>query len=624
LANRVVVYAALSLLVLAGMLAGSDPLGVPRAQAQEPQTVGPGAGGPAGDPGATQEAQLRYPTQVTVPLAPARPPEPAPLAQGRSPTAQPHSAQPPAAKPQAPLQTSAAETAADIAPAAGTPAETHAPAPAVPAAKPATSTAQAAPPRPGTPAAPAPPATSRSTPPQPKAASPAPRLLTPAQSPAGESAPTPTAAVLAPALVNLEINRGALIRLPRAAATVFVANPEIADVQVKSPSIVYVTAKKGGETTLIAVDEDDKVLLESRVVVSHNLGRLRDSLKNLVPSRQVEVSSVGEQLVLEGLVGSPTESEDIRRLAAATTGDEKLVINRLRVAAPIQVNLRVRVAEMTKDISKQLGFNWTLMRNLLGTTSELAATLAVVNPNTASIPNKLTITGRNGAWDVNTVIDAMDEEELLKILAQPNLTALSGQTANFLVGGEFPIVVPQDQGTFTVEFKKFGVSLAFTPTVLNDSRINLHVRPEVSDLSENGAVVLQGFTIPALATRRAETTVEVASGQSFAIAGLIRNDLTHSITKWPGLADIPILGALFRSDQFQRKESELVIIVTPYIVEPVSASQLSTPADGFRPAHDLDRIFYGATWRRDPAPGGIDQMVSRRPRLAGPAGFQLE
>lgn len=597
------------------MLAGPGPIGAPRAHGEEPQAA---PRGPGTDPAATQEAQLRYPTQITVPLAPAKPadPQPTPI------QAQPQAAQPPSVKPQAqaPVQTSAAEAAAAIAPAAGTPAEA---APAAPAARPPTSTAQAAPPRSSAPA-PAQPAAPKPAPLPPKAASPAPRLVTPTQAPGGEHAPAPAAAMVAPAQINLEINRGALVRLPRAAATVFVANPEIADVQVKSPSIVYVTAKKGGETTLIAVDEDDKVLLESRVIVSHNLVRLRDSLRNLVPSRQVEVSSVGEQLVLEGIVGSPTESEDIRRLAAATTGDEKLVINRLRVAAPIQVNLRVRVAEMTKDISKQLGFNWTLMRNVLGTTSVLAATLAVVNTNTGSIPNKLTITGRRGSWDVNTVIDAMDEEALLKILAQPNLTAMSGQTANFLVGGEFPIVVPQDQGTFTVEFKKFGVSLAFTPTVLNDNRINLHVRPEVSDLSENGAVVLQGFTIPALATRRAETTVEVASGQSFAIAGLIRNDVAHTINKWPGLADIPILGALFRSDQFQRKESELVIIVTPYIVEPVSTSQLSTPADGFRPAHDLDRIFYGATWRRDPAPGGIDQMVARRPRLAGPAGFQLE
>ncbi|MGQ0677628.1 MAG: pilus assembly protein N-terminal domain-containing protein [Rhodospirillales bacterium] len=544
---------------------------------------------PDGLPGVTQEAQLRYPTQITVPLVPV-------------PQAKPQA--PPVAQPKAQIQTNTVEAGAAH---AGTPAD-------------APLTAQATPPARAPVPAQTQPSTTRPAPLQPRTA--APRLVTPPA--AGEAQPAAASAVAAPAVIALEINRGGLIRLPRAAATVFVANPEIADVQVKSPSIVYITAKKGGETTLIAVDEGDKVLLESRVVVSHNLMRLRDSLKQLAPSRQIDVSSVGEQLVLDGTVGSPTESEDMRRLAAATTGDEKLVINRLKVAAAVQVNLRVRVAEMSKDISKQLGFNWTLMRNVLGTTSDLAATLAVVNPNAASIPNKLTITGRRGSWDINTVIDAMDEENLLKILAQPNLTAMSGQTASFLVGGEFPIVVPQGDNTFTIEFKKFGVSLAFAPTVLNDERINLHVRPEVSDLSENGAVTLQGFTIPALATRRAETTVEVASGQSFAIAGLLRNDVEHSITKWPGLADIPILGALFRSDQFKRKETELVIIVTPYIVEPVAASQLSTPADGFRPPHDLDRIFYGAQWRRDPAPGGLEQMVSRRPRLAGPAGSQLE
>ncbi len=594
MANRVFAGVALSILVLVGLPAGQVSRSPLRAETVAPPDSA------AAPPAATQEAQLRYPTQVTVPLAPAQPAEPKAKAQSL---------------PQPQVQTSTAEAANAVAPApqAATPQPAAAPLTAPPTAP---LTAQAAPPQQ------IPPAAAKPTPLQPRTA--APRLVVP---PAGAATAAQSGSPAIPAassIISLEINRGTLVRLPRAAATVFVANPEIADVQVKSPSIVYVTAKKGGETTLIAVDEDDKVLLESRVLVAHNLGRLRDSLKQLAPSRLVDVSSVGEQLVLDGTVGSPMESEDMRRLAAAVTGDEKLVINRLKIAAPVQVNLRVRVAEMTKDISKQLGFNWTLMRNVLGTTSDLAATLAVVNPASASIANKLSITGRSGSWDINTVIDAMDQENLLKILAQPNLTALSGQTASFLVGGEFPIVVPQDNNAFTIEFKKFGVSLAFAPTVLNDNRINLHVRPEVSDLSKNGAVTLQGFTIPAIATRRAETTVEVASGQSFAIAGLLREDVTHAITKWPGLADIPILGSLFRSDTFLRKESELVIIVTPYIVEPSSNSQLATPADDFRPPHDLDRIFYGAQWRRDLVPGGPGPLAARRPRLAGPAGFQLE
>lgn len=501
-----------------------------------------------------------------------------------------------------PLQTgiapAAAESAAAFAPAAGEP-QSVTPNPSPAQARPSGAQPQVQP-APVRSAQAAPP--SAVTPPKPAA----PRLAAPP----------------APSVIEIEINRGTLIRLPRPAATVFVANPEIADVQVKekSPSFVYLTAKKGGETTLIAVDGDDRLLLESRVVVAHNLARLRDGIKQLAPSRQVEVSSMSGQLVLDGIVASPTESEDIRRMAAATTGDEKLVINRLRIAAPIQVNLRVRVVELTKDMSKQLGFNWAVAGNIAG----VQIGFAVVNPNTSSIANKLAVHFANSSVDVNLVVDAMDQDGLLKVLAQPNLTAISGQTASFLVGGEFPIIVPQGQGTFTVEFKKFGVSLAFSPTVLNDNRINLHVRPEVSDLTQNGAVQISGFTIPGLATRRAETTVEVASGQSFAIAGLLRDDIVHSITKWPGLGDIPILGTLFRSDKFQRKESELVIIVTPYVVEPVSTSLLATPVDGFRAPHDLERIFYGAQWRRDMLPGDTGPELQKRARLAGPAGFQLE
>lgn len=459
---------------------------------------------------------------------------------------------------------------------------------------------------------------------RPPVAAPAPR---PSASPTPLTAAprTPPPAESGPSVLSLEINRGQVIRLQRPAATVFIANPDIADVQVKSANLVYVFAKKGGETTLVAADEQDKILIEARVVVTANIERLREGIKQLVPNRQIEVSSVGGQFVLDGKVASPVESEDIRRMASAIVGDERQVINRLKVASPVQVNLRVRVAEMTKDITKQLGFNWALARDILSTTSELAATLTVLNPNAANIGNRFQVTGRNGAFDVNTIIDAMDEENLIKILAQPNLTAISGQTASFLVGGEFPILVPQTLNLVTIEYKKFGVSLAFQPTALTENRINLHVRPEVSELSDEGSVTLAGFVIPALSTRRAETTVEVASGQSFAIAGLIRNDVTHAVTKWPGLADIPILGALFRSDQFRRRETELVIIVTPYIVEPVATEQqVADPTQGFRPPHDLDRIFLGAQWRRDVAPGTTEPLVGRRPRLAGPAGFQLE
>jgi pilus assembly protein CpaC len=446
--------------------------------------------------------------------------------------------------------------------------------------------------------------------------------LQPVAAPAGAQ-PTAQPAVAGDgaSVITLEMNRGQVVRLPRPASTVFIANPEIADVQVKSASLVYVFAKKVGDTTLIAVDNSDVVMLESRVVVINNHTRLRESLREILGEgeRNVSIGSVGEQIVVEGSVSSPTEAENVRRLAAAMAGDEKKVINLLKVTSSAQVMLRVRVVEMTKDISKQLGFNW----NVINQTDAMTIAFTMVNPNSLTIPNKFRVNATEGATTVNSVIDALEQDRLIKILAQPNLTAMSGANASFLVGGEFPILVPQGNGAIAIEYKTFGVSLAFQPTVLQSNRINLHVRPEVSELTDQGAINIAGLTVPALAVRRAETYIDIASGQSFAIAGLLRSDVVHSINKWPGLADIPILGALFRSDQFQRRESELVIIVTPYIVEPVSAPRLATPADGYQPPHDIDRILYGAQWRKTPTPGST-VPIGPRGRLAGPAGFQLE
>jgi len=459
------------------------------------------------------------------------------------------------------------------------------------------------------------------TPPRPASGPRAATPLTPSATPAAAGAPTPIATPPINATIVLELNRGQVVRLPRPASTVFIANPDIADVQVKSANLVYVFAKKGGETTLIAVDNDDQVMVDSRVLVTGNQQRLQDSVREMLPGRDVTISSLGEQLVLEGKVASPAESENVRRMAAAVVGDEKKVINRLQIASPLQVMLRVRVAEMSKETGKQLGFNWAVIRDAAGVTP-LTVAFSMLDPNRQASTNSLAFLGRSGHWDVNALIDAMEDERLVKILAQPTLTAISGQTASFLVGGEFPILVPQDANTVTVVFKQFGVSLAFMPTVLDSNRINLHVRPEISELSDQGAVNLLGIVVPALSVRRAETTVEVGSGQTFALAGLLRNDVTHSVSKWPGLADIPILGTLFRSDLFQRRETELVIIVTPYLVEPTN-TPLALPTDGFKPPHDVDRIFFGAQWKREAVPGTTNPAAPRA-RLAGPAGFQLE
>jgi pilus assembly protein CpaC len=231
---------------------------------------------------------------------------------------------------------------------------------------------------------------------------------------------------------------------------------------------------------------------------------------------------------------------------------------------------------------------------------------------------------RSKHLDINGLVDALNNEGLVSILAEPNLTAVSGEQATFLAGGEFPILVPDSDGRVTISFKQFGVSLAFKPTLMGDNHISLKVNPEVSQLSDTGAVNLNGFTVPALTTRRAQTTVELGSGQSFVIAGLLQNNLTHDLSKLPGLGELPVLGPLFRSDRFRRNESELVIIVTPYIVRPVSAPMLAAPTDGLRPPSDADRVLYGRTngvSAAKPAPGPVG---SDGQGLVGPVGYVLE
>lgn len=422
------------------------------------------------------------------------------------------------------------------------------------------------------------------------------------------------------AVVGVEVNKGRLVRLERAAATVFIADPAIADIQVKSPSLVYLMGRKPGETTLFAVDAGERVLASVEVTVTHNLEALRRAIGNLDPRFDVRVSSVDGSLVIDGTVPSAAAAEEVRRLAARFAGGDDVVINRIGVDAPNQVNLRVRVAEVTRDIDKQLGFNWSI----LGSIGGFSLGLATSNPFAASVTqHTLRVRNTIGGWDLNTVIDALEEEGLVKVLAEPNLTAMSGETASFLAGGEFPILVPDTDGRVTIEFKKFGVSLAFTPTLIGETRINLHVRPEVSQLSGTNAVTLANFQVPSLTTRRAETTVELGSGQSFAIAGLLQNNVTHNISKFPGLGDIPVLGGLFRSDRFQRDESELVIIVTPYLVRPLSRRQLASPTDGFAPPHDIERLVTGGTHRRNAEVGRPVTVGRGGEALIGPAGFEL-
>ncbi|HUC63660.1 MAG TPA: type II and III secretion system protein family protein [Alphaproteobacteria bacterium] len=476
--------------------------------------------------------------------------------------------------------------------------------------------------------------------------------------------------------IVIDVEKGTLIRLDRNVDTVFVADPDIADVKVKSPRLIYLYAKAPGETSLYAVDAEQHVLLSRPVLVKRDVARLQLALSKLLPDDSVDVKAVDTSLVLTGDVDSSVDAEEARRIARPFVGDDKELINRIKIDAPNQVNLRVRVVEIQRNVIKELGINWDAISHvgafafgiatgnpvigslgLLGSGTDASslsqipsAPLTALAPSVGlaggvpgafvggavaggymtrnigigGVPTNSIISGYNtNRIGINDVIDALDQNGLATVLAEPNLTAMTGETASFLAGGEFPIIVPQTQGQVTIEFKQFGVALAFTPVVLSSGRISLRVRPEVSQLSTTGAVQIQGYTIPALTTRRAETTVELGSGQTFAIGGLLQNNIVDTLNKVPGLGEVPVLGALFRSDQFQRNETELVILVTPYLVRPVSDHELASPLDGYVPPNDRDRVLRGRNTRPTMPEAGNAPLGPSGNSLIGPSGFIL-
>ena len=454
------------------------------------------------------------------------------------------------------------------------------------------------------------------------AAKPAPPVAPAPAVPADPLPARPTSVPPTGAAIVLDAGKGTLIRLPRAASTVFVADSAVADVQVKSPSLIYVSAKAPGETALYAVDAEDRVLLNAPVRVEHNLSRMRETLGTVAPGENVTVASVQNSLVLSGNVSTAGRAERVRSLAASIAGETKgTVVNRMAVATPNQVNIRVKVAEVNRQVLKSLGINWDkLAGNIRFRTQNpvLGGRIADRNLLTFAL-------GGTNAQAMAT-LDALAQENLLVALAEPNLTATNGQTASFLAGGEFPVPIASNTAengqTITVEFKKFGVSLDVTPTIIDPEQLVLKIRSEVSDLTNVGAVTLNNVSIPALTVRRAETTVELGSGQSFVLAGLLQYGVIQDVSKVPWLGDVPILGQLFRSERFQRGETELVIIVTPYLVKPAGPG-LATPADGFRAPHDAQRVVAGGLYRQGlPAPARVVGPVGQGP--VGPAGFRLD
>lgn len=426
--------------------------------------------------------------------------------------------------------------------------------------------------------------------------------------------------------ITLPAGTGRLVQLPSAAVSVIAAEPRIARVEPTSQTTLFVMGVSGGRTTVVATAENGSAIAEYDVTVVPTATADQPHARPPMPSaiamqaaiRQsvngtqgVSVATVGRNgFVLNGTISNASDSQRAETIARIFAGLEFNVVNNLQLLSAIQVNVRVRIAEVSRQVTRELGLNWhafgqvgSFLMGLRSGPAALSVARAVATTGGGSIvasPTRLGLGLSGSNFDINAVVDALAADQLISILAEPNLTAQSGETASFLAGGEFPVPVGAGAtGQITIEFKQFGVSLAFVPTVLATDRVNLRIRPEVSELSDQGAVTVPlgngggTVTIPALSVRRAETTVELGSGQSFAIAGLLQRNSRQSGSGLVGLGEIPVLGALFRSNRFQRNETELIIIVTPYLVRPVSdPGQLAAPTDGFRPATDIDRILF--------------------------------
>lgn len=452
------------------------------------------------------------------------------------------------------------------------------------------------------------------------------------------AAPAQKAGMSSPTL-EVATSRGRLITLDKPMTDLFVANPDIADVQVRSPTQLYVFGKKAGETTISATARGGAVVYATTVRVGNNFGSLSQMLSLAMPEASITPTTMNGLVLLTGTVATPDDGAEAEKLVQAFVGEGTKVISRLRTATPLQVNLQVRFAEVNRSYVKNIGSN-ILTRDTTGgfqfgvasgrtpgtigtfpTTGlpvlDASASLGLpagsislpydvktgrfVYPNSGSAYSfskgsertSIGLAGKILGLDVLQALDLGERIGQVTSLANPNLTALSGETGTFLAGGEIPIPIAQGLGGVGVEYKQFGVSIAYTPTVLSDGRISLRVRPEVSQLDYSTAVTVGGAQVPGLTTRRTETTVELGSGQSFMIAGLLQNNHNNSIEKTPGIGDVPILGALFRSNGFQRNETELVIVITPYLVKPVNANDIVLPTDGYKTPTDVERVLLG-------------------------------
>lgn len=420
----------------------------------------------------------------------------------------------------------------------------------------------------------------------------------------------------------LDRSSGSVLRFASNIAGVFVANPEIADVMVMSDRLLYVYGRTPGRTDVVVTDGSDNLLGTINLTVRLQMGDLNTALRQADPTGSIAVTTSGNDVVLDGTVSDPAAAARVEDLATAAVGAGGQVINRTTLGGSNQVTLRVRVAEVERSVIQRLGINWNSITNIgnftFGLLTDPTSVLNAVGAGAATARGQYSAPfdlGSDISGNIDVVLEALEQEGAVTTLAEPNLTAISGETASFLAGGSIPIPVPDDDG-IGIEYRDFGVSLTFSPQVLSEERISLYVRPEVSSLNDARGVTIAGTQVPGFTTRRAETTVELASGQTFAIAGLFERQMTTTRDNLPLLADLPVLGPLFRSQRFERNESELVILITPYRVRPMTPDQVVTPLD------PPDRVQDAM-----PGPPPTARLDTAQPNLPGTAqmtGFILK
>jgi pilus assembly protein CpaC len=420
----------------------------------------------------------------------------------------------------------------------------------------------------------------------------------------------------------LGVGKSIVIDLPRDIKDVLVADPKIANAVVRSAQRAYIIGAAVGQTNIVFFDAAGQQIAAYDIAVKRDLNGVRAALKQTLPNADIQIEGVGDGVMLSGSVASPIEAQQAGDLAARLVGGADKVVNSIAVRGRDQVMLKVTVAEVARSIIKQMGIDLNASLNY----GNSVVTFNNSNPFTANgqplVGGNLLSTSFGATPSVKATLRAMESAGVVRTLAEPNLTAISGEAATFIAGGEFPIptgVTCQTtaagsvgQCAPSIAFKKFGISLNFTPVVLSAGRISLHVMTEVSEVSNDNSISISGISVPSIKTRRAETTVEIPSGGSMAMAGLIQQQTKQAINGMPGLSTLPVLGTLFRSRDFANNQTELMVLVTPYVVRAVPQKDLSRPDDGFAAAADPQADLLGSINRIYGVPGRVEPAQNYR------------